>query len=210
MENETARTTRRNADRRGAAWERGSSPARKAEDHVAAARACTPASTRSRRPASTREQIGGVFTCRAPMGYTALQWNMRIVQELKIVPNLTTEVTAHGAGVLGTLAFAATGGGIGRDRLRDLLQRLHRAAVDRHDQGERLHRGRPAIRGAVRADDARRCTRSGRNGTCTSSTSSPRTSRSSRWRTAIGRCITRTRRCAARDRSPSPTCWLRR
>ena len=55
----------------------------------------------------TPREVGGVFTCRAPMGYTALQWNMRIVQELKIVPNLTTEVTAHGAGVLGTLAFAA-------------------------------------------------------------------------------------------------------
>ncbi len=54
-----------------------------------------------------KHQLGGVFTCRAPMGYTALQWNMRIVQELKIVPNLTTEITTHGAGVLGSYAYAA-------------------------------------------------------------------------------------------------------
>jgi acetyl-CoA acetyltransferase len=54
-----------------------------------------------------KHQIGAVFTCRAPMGYTALQWNLRIVQELKIVPMLTTEITVHGAGVLATLAHAA-------------------------------------------------------------------------------------------------------
>jgi len=54
-----------------------------------------------------RHQIGGVFTCRSPMGFTAPQWNMRIVQELKIVPNLTTEVTSHGAGVLHQLGYAA-------------------------------------------------------------------------------------------------------
>ncbi len=54
-----------------------------------------------------RHQIGAVFTCRAPMGYTALQWNMRIVQELKIVPDLTTESTTHGAGILATLGYAA-------------------------------------------------------------------------------------------------------
>lgn len=54
-----------------------------------------------------KRQLGAVFTCRAPMGFTALQWNMRIVQELKIVPNLSSEVTAHGAGVLATLSYAA-------------------------------------------------------------------------------------------------------
>jgi acetyl-CoA acetyltransferase len=54
-----------------------------------------------------RHQIGAVFTCRAPMGYTALQFNLRIVQELKIVPTLTSEITVHGAGVLATLAHAA-------------------------------------------------------------------------------------------------------
>jgi acetyl-CoA acetyltransferase len=54
-----------------------------------------------------RHQIGAVFTCRAPMGYTALQWNMRIVQELKIVPDLSTESTTHGAGVIATMSYAA-------------------------------------------------------------------------------------------------------
>jgi acetyl-CoA acetyltransferase len=54
-----------------------------------------------------RHQVGGVFTCRAPMGYTALQFNLRVVQELKIVPTLTSEITLHGAGVLETLGYAA-------------------------------------------------------------------------------------------------------
>lgn len=54
-----------------------------------------------------RHQIGAVFTCRAPMGYTALQWNMRIIQELKIVPKMTTECTTHGAGSLATMIYAA-------------------------------------------------------------------------------------------------------
>jgi len=54
-----------------------------------------------------KRQLGAIYTCRAPMGYTALQWNMRIVQELKIVPNISTEITAHGAGVLSTLSHAA-------------------------------------------------------------------------------------------------------
>lgn len=54
-----------------------------------------------------RHQVGAVFTCRSPMGYTAMQWNLRVVQELKIVPRLTSEITVHGAGVLATLAHAA-------------------------------------------------------------------------------------------------------
>lgn len=54
-----------------------------------------------------RHQVGAVFTCRAPMGYTALQWNMRVIQELKIVPDLSTESTTHGAGVQATMAYAA-------------------------------------------------------------------------------------------------------
>lgn len=55
----------------------------------------------------TRDQIGGVFTCRAPMGYTALEWNMRVVQELKVMPSMTTECTTHGAGTLATMIYAA-------------------------------------------------------------------------------------------------------
>jgi acetyl-CoA acetyltransferase len=54
-----------------------------------------------------RTQVGALFTGRPPMGYTALQWNMRIINELKIVPRFSSEVTIHGAGVLGTLQYAS-------------------------------------------------------------------------------------------------------
>jgi acetyl-CoA acetyltransferase len=53
-----------------------------------------------------RTQIGAVFTARAPMSYTAMQWNMRIINELKIAPRFSSEMTVHGAGVLGTWMFA--------------------------------------------------------------------------------------------------------
>jgi acetyl-CoA acetyltransferase len=55
----------------------------------------------------TRRDIGAVFTGRAPMSYTAMEWNMRIVNELKIVPKLSSEITVHGAGVLATWQYAA-------------------------------------------------------------------------------------------------------
>jgi acetyl-CoA acetyltransferase len=55
----------------------------------------------------TRKDVGAVFTGRAPMSYTAMQWNMRIINELKIVPKLSSEITVHGAGVLGTWQYAA-------------------------------------------------------------------------------------------------------
>ncbi len=54
-----------------------------------------------------RTQVGALFTGRPPMGYTALQWNMRLINELKIVPQFSSEVTIHGAGVLGTIEYAA-------------------------------------------------------------------------------------------------------
>jgi acetyl-CoA acetyltransferase len=54
----------------------------------------------------TRKDVGAVFTGRAPMSFTAMQWNMRIINELKIVPTLSSEITVHGAGVLGTWAYA--------------------------------------------------------------------------------------------------------
>lgn len=53
-----------------------------------------------------RSQVGAVFTGRAPMGYSAPQWNMKIINELKVVPALSAEMTVHGAGVLGSLQFA--------------------------------------------------------------------------------------------------------
>lgn len=53
-----------------------------------------------------RTQVGAVFTGRAPMGYSAPQWNMKILSELKILPTMSAEMTVHGAGVLGSLQFA--------------------------------------------------------------------------------------------------------
>ncbi len=55
----------------------------------------------------TRQQIGGVLTARAPRSYDVRQFNMRILNELKIVPAYTSEVTAHGAGALGMLQLAS-------------------------------------------------------------------------------------------------------
>ena len=54
-----------------------------------------------------RTKIGAVFTGRAPMSYTAMQWNMRIINELKLAPKFSSEVTVHGAGVLGTWQYAS-------------------------------------------------------------------------------------------------------
>lgn len=54
-----------------------------------------------------RTDVGAVFTSRAPMSYTAMEWNMRIVNELKIVPRYSSEITVHGAGALGTWQYSA-------------------------------------------------------------------------------------------------------
>jgi len=53
-----------------------------------------------------RKKIGAVFTARSPMSFTAMQWNMRIINELKLAPKYSSEVTVHGAGVLGTWQYA--------------------------------------------------------------------------------------------------------
>jgi len=54
-----------------------------------------------------RTQIGAVFTSRAPMSFSAMEWNMRIINELKVVPRLSSEITVHGAGALGAWQYAA-------------------------------------------------------------------------------------------------------
>jgi acetyl-CoA acetyltransferase len=41
------------------------------------------------------------------MSYTAMEWNMRIINELKVVPQFSSEITVHGAGVLATWQYAA-------------------------------------------------------------------------------------------------------
>ena len=55
----------------------------------------------------TRGQIGAVLTTRAPRSYDVRQLNMRVMNELKLVPAYTSEITAHGAGALGMLQVAA-------------------------------------------------------------------------------------------------------
>lgn len=53
-----------------------------------------------------RREIGALFTARCPSSYRTLQYNQTLLNELKIAPSFTTEVTSHGAGALGTLEFA--------------------------------------------------------------------------------------------------------
>ena len=53
-----------------------------------------------------RGQIGAFFTGRCPTSYRTLQYNQTLLNELKIAPVFNTEVTAHGAGALGTIELA--------------------------------------------------------------------------------------------------------
>lgn len=55
----------------------------------------------------TRRQIGAVLTARAPRSYDVRQFNMRVLNELKLVPAYTSEITAHGAGALSMLQVAS-------------------------------------------------------------------------------------------------------
>jgi acetyl-CoA acetyltransferase len=53
-----------------------------------------------------RRQIGALFTARCPSSYRTLQYNQTLLNELKVAPSFTSEVTSHGAGALGTLELA--------------------------------------------------------------------------------------------------------
>ncbi|GAA4339304.1 thiolase family protein [Pigmentiphaga soli] len=53
-----------------------------------------------------RRQIGGLFTGRMPRSYMSLQYSQSVLNELKIAPMLSTEVTSHGGGALGTIELA--------------------------------------------------------------------------------------------------------
>jgi acetyl-CoA acetyltransferase len=55
----------------------------------------------------SRDAIGALFTGRTPQTYMTLQYNQSLLNELKIAPAFSSEVTPHGAGALGTLQFAA-------------------------------------------------------------------------------------------------------
>lgn len=54
-----------------------------------------------------RRRIGALFTARCPSSYRTLQYNQTLLNELKISPSFTSEITSHGAGALGTLEYAA-------------------------------------------------------------------------------------------------------
>ncbi len=54
----------------------------------------------------TRKDVGAIFTARAPAGYYVPQFSQRILNELKIAPKFSSEITIHGAGSLGTLKYA--------------------------------------------------------------------------------------------------------
>ncbi len=54
-----------------------------------------------------RADVGALLTGRMPRSYCTLQYNQSVLNELKITPMISTEVTAHGAGALGTIQLAA-------------------------------------------------------------------------------------------------------
>ena len=53
-----------------------------------------------------RTMVGALFTARSPRAYMTLQFNQSVLNELKIAPMFSSEVTAHGAGALGAIEFA--------------------------------------------------------------------------------------------------------
>jgi acetyl-CoA acetyltransferase len=53
-----------------------------------------------------RSQIGALFTGRMPRSYMSLQYSQSVLNELKIAPMISTEVTSHGGGALGTIELA--------------------------------------------------------------------------------------------------------
>ncbi|PZW39306.1 acetyl-CoA acetyltransferase [Humitalea rosea] len=55
-----------------------------------------------------RHEVGALFTGRTPQSYMVLQYNQSLLNELKIGPTFSSEMTSHGGGALGTLQLAAT------------------------------------------------------------------------------------------------------
>ncbi len=64
------------------------------------------ASQAMREAGITRKQVGALLTGRMPRTYCSLQYNQAVLNELKITPMISTEVTSHGAGALGTIELA--------------------------------------------------------------------------------------------------------
>lgn len=54
-----------------------------------------------------RTDVGALFTGRTPQAYMVLQYNQALLNELKVGPMFSSEVTAHGGGALGTLQLGA-------------------------------------------------------------------------------------------------------
>lgn len=53
-----------------------------------------------------RTRVGALFTARTPRAYMTLQFNQTVLNELKIAPMFSSEVTAHGAGALGAIELS--------------------------------------------------------------------------------------------------------
>lgn len=53
-----------------------------------------------------REHVGALLTGRMPRTYATLQYNQVVLNELKLAPSYSSEVTSHGAGALGTIEMA--------------------------------------------------------------------------------------------------------
>lgn len=53
-----------------------------------------------------RTRLGALFTGRMPRSYMTLQYSQSLVNELKIAPMFSTEVTSHGGGALGTIQLS--------------------------------------------------------------------------------------------------------
>lgn len=54
-----------------------------------------------------RNEVGALFTGRTPQAYMVLQYNQALLNELKVGPMFSSEVSSHGGGALGTLQLAA-------------------------------------------------------------------------------------------------------
>ncbi len=54
-----------------------------------------------------RHEVGALFTGRTPQSYMVLQYNQALLNELKIGPMISTEVSSHGGGSLGALQLGA-------------------------------------------------------------------------------------------------------
>lgn len=54
-----------------------------------------------------RNDVGALFTGRTPQAYMVLQYNQSLLNELKVGPMFSSEVSSHGGGALGTLQMAA-------------------------------------------------------------------------------------------------------